>query len=75
MKHRDLLGITVNELMDNYVHVYMEQDGDYGYYVGIIHIDDVNKLSSKYMVKDIFDLPLLHDILTGEVLELGDLND
>ena len=75
MKHRDLLGITVNELMDNYVHVYMEQDGDYGYYVGIIHIDDVNKLSPKYMVKVIFDLPLLHDILTGEVLELGDLND
>ena len=44
MKHRDLLGITVNELMDNYVHVYMEQDGDYGYYVGIIHIDDVNNI-------------------------------
>lgn len=75
MKHRDLLGITVDALMDNYVHVYMEQDGDYGYYVGIMHIDDANKLSPKYMVKDIFDLPLLHDILTGEVLELGDLND
>ena len=75
MKHRDLLGITVNELMDNYVHVYMEQYGYYGYYVGIINIYDVNNLYPKYMVKDIFDLPLLHDILTGEVLELGDLND
>ena len=75
MKHRDLLGITVDELMDNYVHVYIDHDGDYGYYVGVMHIDDAKNLPTQYMIKDIFELPLLHDILTGEVLELGDLND
>lgn len=75
MKHKDLLGITVDELMDNYVHVYIDQDGDYGYYIGIMHVDEAAKLPSQYMVKDIFELPLLHDILTGEVLEPGDLND
>ena len=75
MKHRDLLGITVHELMDNYVCICIEQDNNNKYYVGIIDINDVDNLPQHYMTKEIFTLPLLHDILTGEVLDLGDLND
>lgn len=75
MKHRDLLGITVDELINNYVHVYVAQDGDYGYYIGIMDLKDAHRLPPKYLLKDIIDDILLADLLNGNVLDLGDLND
>lgn len=75
MKHKDLLGITVDELINNYVHVYIDQDGDYGYYIGIMDLKDAQKLPSKYLLKDIIDDILLADLLNGTVLDLGDLDD
>ena len=53
MKHRDLLGITVDELINNYVHVYVDQDGDYGYYIGIMELKDAQKLPSKYWLNNL----------------------
>ena len=75
MKHRDLLGITVDELINNYVHVYVDQDGDYGYYIGFLELKDAQKLPSKYWLKDIIADILLADLLNGAVLDLGDLDD
>lgn len=75
MKHRDLLGITVDELINNYVHVYVDQDGDYGYYIGIMDLKDAHQLPPKYSLKDIVDDILLADLLNGIVLDLGDLDD
>ena len=75
MKQNDLLGITVNELLTNYVALYKNNEC-----IGVMLVDDALdlftehiSLDSEYCVGDIMSVEVGKYLLKGEVLTIGDI--
>lgn len=70
MKQNDLMGITVNELLSNYVAVFAMYTDEC---VGIMLADDIAELPDKYFYVDIVEVAIGKYLAKGEVLTKGDL--
>lgn len=68
MMSKDLMGITVNELLTNYVGIFKEDEC-----IGIMLIDDVDNLPEEYFYVDIVEVAMGKYLVKGEVLTIGDL--
>lgn len=65
---KDLLGITVWELWQNYLSIYK-----CGEFIGIINADDIGKaVDENYEVRDVFPIEIIMSILEGKVFNFGD---
>ena len=75
MKQNDLLGITVDELLTNYIALYKNDEC-----IGVMLVDDAldlftehPDLDGEYFVGDIMSVETGKYLLKGEVLTIGDI--
>ena len=70
MMQNDLLGITVNELLTNYVAIFRECDDEC---MGIMNVDFIEGLPSGYFFVDIVEVAIGKYLIKGKTLTIGDL--